>query len=104
MSIGRRSGSSSGSGSDSEEESKAADDGDSPRPVGISTEPQLPSITATGAASAGSIAAIGKSGTDLVAASSAAEIGEPEQNHTHRIPRHIAVVMDGNGRWAQRRG
>jgi undecaprenyl diphosphate synthase len=21
-----------------------------------------------------------------------------------RIPRHVAVVMDGNGRWAQRRG
>jgi undecaprenyl diphosphate synthase len=21
-----------------------------------------------------------------------------------RIPRHVAIVMDGNGRWAQRRG
>ena len=21
-----------------------------------------------------------------------------------RLPRHVAIVMDGNGRWAQRRG
>ncbi|MEJ2694446.1 MAG: undecaprenyl diphosphate synthase family protein, partial [Candidatus Thiodiazotropha sp.] len=26
---------------------------------------------------------------------------EPEGR---RLPRHIAVIMDGNGRWAQRRG
>jgi len=24
--------------------------------------------------------------------------------HPHRIPRHIAIIMDGNGRWAQQRG
>ena len=23
---------------------------------------------------------------------------------TRRLPRHIAVIMDGNGRWAQARG
>jgi undecaprenyl diphosphate synthase len=26
-----------------------------------------------------------------------------EQLDAHRLPRHIAVIMDGNGRWAQRR-
>ncbi|MCH8084572.1 MAG: undecaprenyl diphosphate synthase family protein, partial [Myxococcales bacterium] len=24
--------------------------------------------------------------------------------NTERIPRHIAIIMDGNGRWAQARG
>ena len=24
--------------------------------------------------------------------------------HPARIPRHIAIIMDGNGRWAQQRG
>jgi len=28
---------------------------------------------------------------------------EPE-SHDRNLPRHIAVIMDGNGRWAQRRG
>ena len=27
-----------------------------------------------------------------------------ELNSTHTLPRHIAVIMDGNGRWAQKRG
>jgi undecaprenyl diphosphate synthase len=27
----------------------------------------------------------------------------PEPSTTARVPRHIAVIMDGNGRWAQRR-
>ena len=22
----------------------------------------------------------------------------------HRVPEHVAVIMDGNGRWAKRRG
>jgi undecaprenyl diphosphate synthase len=30
--------------------------------------------------------------------------GQPEQLNTQKLPRHIAVIMDGNGRWAQRRG
>jgi undecaprenyl diphosphate synthase len=36
----------------------------------------------------------------------ALEIGEPEllaQMDLARLPRHIAVIMDGNGRWARRR-
>jgi undecaprenyl diphosphate synthase len=28
----------------------------------------------------------------------------PPQLDRRRIPRHVAIVMDGNGRWAQRRG
>jgi undecaprenyl diphosphate synthase len=32
-----------------------------------------------------------------------ASIGVPDLD-PQRIPRHVAVVMDGNGRWAQRRG
>ena len=27
-----------------------------------------------------------------------------EQIDTNRLPRHIAIIMDGNGRWAQQRG
>lgn len=27
-----------------------------------------------------------------------------EQINTTRIPRHVAIIMDGNGRWAQQRG
>ena len=30
--------------------------------------------------------------------------GEPPTEAPERIPRHVAIVMDGNGRWAQRAG
>ena len=26
-----------------------------------------------------------------------------QQSFQHKLPRHIAIVMDGNGRWAARR-
>ena len=31
-------------------------------------------------------------------------MGYKEQIQQDRIPRHIAIIMDGNGRWAQLRG
>ena len=27
-----------------------------------------------------------------------------EQIDTSRLPQHVAIIMDGNGRWAQQRG
>jgi len=29
---------------------------------------------------------------------------DTQNNHTARIPQHIAIIMDGNGRWAEARG
>lgn len=29
---------------------------------------------------------------------------DPAPLDTHRIPQHVAIIMDGNGRWAERRG
>ena len=31
-------------------------------------------------------------------------MGFKEQINQDRIPRHIAIIMDGNGRWAKRQG
>src|SRR5207244_13599573 len=31
-------------------------------------------------------------------------IGEAVMLNPHNLPRHIAIIMDGNGRWAKRRG
>ena len=35
---------------------------------------------------------------------SAPLLGEPHVDEERETPRHVAVIMDGNGRWAQRRG
>ena len=32
------------------------------------------------------------------------KMGYKEQILADRIPRHIAIIMDGNGRWAKRQG
>jgi len=34
----------------------------------------------------------------------AAEVGAAETRGGTRVPRHVAIIMDGNGRWAQQRG
>ena len=32
------------------------------------------------------------------------EIENINRNHLKNVPRHIAIIMDGNGRWAKERG
>lgn len=32
------------------------------------------------------------------------QANNPTQPRLRQVPRHIAIIMDGNGRWAQRRG
>ena len=32
------------------------------------------------------------------------EIENINRNHLENIPKHIAIIMDGNGRWAKERG
>ena len=34
----------------------------------------------------------------------AEESGRPHGSESHSLPRHIAIIMDGNGRWAKARG
>ncbi len=41
--------------------------------------------------------------TELLKPTSRAEAALLEQIDLKRLPRHVAIIMDGNGRWAQRR-
>ncbi|MHB8753969.1 MAG: isoprenyl transferase [Candidatus Acidiferrales bacterium] len=41
--------------------------------------------------------------TELLKSTSRAEAALLEQIDLKRLPRHVAIIMDGNGRWAQRR-
>jgi len=33
-----------------------------------------------------------------------ADLNNSKQNSDLRVPKHIAIIMDGNGRWAKRLG
>ena len=46
-------------------------------------------------------------GTSARRGAALAELGEAEllaRVHAHPVPEHVAIIMDGNGRWATRRG
>ncbi|RRO92066.1 isoprenyl transferase [Corynebacterium bovis] len=70
---------------------------DRPRPADVST--------AAADATAGSTAAATTAAEPAAdPGTSAAPAGSPVPVPAEFVPRHIAVVMDGNGRWAQQRG